>query len=54
MKYLQLTTLEVEKAITKSFSDRFALLLDGWTRHSTQFRQFLLLSWRTLNQIQFY
>ena len=37
MKYMHLTTLEVEKAITKSLPDRFALLLDGWTHHSTHF-----------------
>ena len=37
MKYMHLTTLEVEKAITKSLPDRFALLLNGWTHHSTHF-----------------
>ena len=37
MKYMHLTTLEVEKAITKSLPDRFALLLDGWIHHSTHF-----------------
>ena len=37
MKYMHLTTLEVEKAITKSLPYRFALLIDGWTYHSTHF-----------------
>ena len=30
-------TLKVKNAISKSLPDRFALLIDGWTHHSTHF-----------------
>ena len=37
MKYLTFTIWEVEKAIAKILPDRFASLLDGWTRFSTHY-----------------
>ena len=34
VKYLQLTTVEVEKVIKSKLPDKFALMFDAWTHNS--------------------